>query len=162
MLMLTNVLNFSAENATNYLLLVGLIADLIGIIALKYLTGKNDYITVGIKFGIRFLLYVVAFISNNLTICFIAMTWSILISTAYENIVSAPYINRVLNEYQMIFTNIHYIIGLIGTSIGLYFAGIMYNKGIPYILGLSALIMIFQISIAYYLIYLRKKLKEEK
>ncbi len=90
------------------------------------------------------------------------MTWSILISTAYENIIDAPYINRVLNEYQMIFTNIRYIIGLIGTSIGIYFAGVMYNKGIPYILGLSAFIMIFQISIAYYLIYLRKKLKEEK
>ncbi len=158
MLMLTNILNFSAGNATNYLLLVGLIADLIGIIALKYLTGKNDYITVSIKFGIRLLLYAIAFISKNLTICFITMTWSILISTAYENIIDAPYINRVLNEYQMIFTNI----GLIGTSIGLYFAGVMYNKGIPYILGLSALIMIFQISIAYYLIYLRKKLKEEK
>lgn len=162
MLMLTNIFNFSDGNATNYLLVVGLIADLIGIIALKYLTGKNDYITISIKFGIRLLLYVVAFISNNLVICFIAMTWSILISTAYENITDAPYINRVLNEYQMIFTNIRYIIGLIGTSIGLYFAGIMYNKGIPYMLGLSAFIMIFQISIAYYLIYLRKNLKEEK
>lgn len=162
MLMLTNIFNFSDGNATNYLLVVGLIADLIGIIALKYLTGKNDYITISIKFGIRLLLYAVAFISNNLVICFIAMTWSILISTAYENITDAPYINRVLNEYQMIFTNIRYIIGLIGTSIGLYFAGIMYNKGIPYMLGLSAFIMIFQISIAYYLIYLRKNLKEEK
>lgn len=162
MLMLTNIFNFSDGNATNYLLVVGLIADLIGIIALKYLTGKNDYITISIKFGIRFLLYSIAFISNNLVICFIAMTWSILISTAYENITDAPYINRVLNEYQMIFTNIRYIIGLIGTSIGLYFAGIMYNKGIPYMLGLSAFIMIFQISIAYYLIYLRKNLKEEK
>lgn len=162
MLMLTNIFNFSDGNATNYLLVVGLIADLIGIIALKYLTEKNDYITISIKFGIRFLLYSIAFISNNLVICFIAMTWSILISTAYENITDAPYINRVLNEYQMIFTNIRYIIGLIGTSIGLYFAGIMYNKGIPYMLGLSAFIMIFQISIAYYLIYLRKNLKEEK
>ncbi len=53
MLMLTNILNFSAGNATNYLLLVGLIADLIGIIALKYLTGKNDYITVSIKFEVN-------------------------------------------------------------------------------------------------------------
>lgn len=162
MLMLTNIFNFSDRNATNYLLVVGLIADLIGIIVLKYLTGKNDYITISIKFGIRLLLYAVAFISNNLVICFIAMTWSILISTAYENITDAPYINRVLNEYQMIFTNIRYIIGLIGTSIGLYFAGIMYSKGIPYMLGLSAFIMIFQISIAYYLIYLRKNVKEEK
>ncbi len=34
-LMLTNIFNFSDGNATNYLLVVGLIADLIGIIAYK-------------------------------------------------------------------------------------------------------------------------------
>lgn len=85
------------------------------------------------------------------------MTWSILISTAYENITDAPYINRVQNYYQLIFTNIRYIVGLIGTSIGLYFAGITYKMGIPYMLGLSAFFMIFQMGIAYYLIYLRKK-----
>ena len=60
----------------------------------------------------------------------------------------------------MIFTNIRYTIGLVGTAIGLYFAGIMYNLGIAYNLGLSAFIMIFQIGIAYYCIYLRKKKRE--
>lgn len=157
MLMLTNIFNFSDGNATNYLLFVGLMADLLGIIALKYLTGKNDYITITIKFGIRFLLYGLAFLTNNLSLCFVAMTWSILISTAYENITDAPYINRVKNDYQMLFTNIRYITGLIGTSIGLYFAGITYNMGIRYMLGLSAFFMIFQIGIAYYLIYLRTR-----
>lgn len=159
MLMFTNIFNFSDGNATKYLLLVGLAADLLGVIALKYLTGKNDYITITIKFGIRFLLYVLAFLTNNLSICLIAMTWSIMISTAYENITDAPYINRVKNEYQMVFTNVRYIVGLIGTSIGLYFAGITYKIGISYILGLSAFFMIFQIGIAYYLIYLRKEVK---
>ncbi len=156
MLMLTNILNFSDSGATNYLLIVGVLADLLGIMALKYLTGKNDYMTITIKFGIRFLLYALSFVTNNLIICFIAITWSILISTAYENITDAPYINRVQNDFQMMFTNIRYIVGLIGTSIGLYFAGSIYNLGIPYMLGLSSLFMIFQIGMAYYLIYLRK------
>ena len=79
-----------------------------------------------------------------------------------KNITDAPYINRVDNEYQMLFTNIRYIVGLIGTSIGLYFAGVTYNMGIRYMLGLSAFFMIFQISIAYYAIYLRKKESIEK
>ena len=162
MLMLTNILKFSDSTATKYLLLVGLLADLIGIIVLKYLTGKNDYISISIKFGIRFLLYSLVFLTNNLVVCFVAITWSILIQTAYENITDAPYINRVDNEYQMLFTNIRYILGLIGTSIGLYFAGVTYNMGIRYMLGLSAFFMIFQISIAYYAIYLRKKESIEK
>ncbi len=110
MLMLTNILKFSDSTATKYLLLVGLLADLIGIIVLKYLTGKNDYISISIKFGIRFLLYSLVFLTNNLVVCFVAITWSILIQTAYENITDAPYINRVDNEYQMLFTNIRYII----------------------------------------------------
>lgn len=157
MLMLTNLLGFSDGNATNYLLIVGLMADVIGILALKYFTPKNDYLTLTIKFGIRFWLYLMAFLSNDLTSCLIAMTWSILISTAYENVTDAPYVNRVPNEYQIIFTNYRYIAKTIGTSIGLYFAGIMYPLGIPYILGLSALFMLFQITFTYYLVYLRKK-----
>lgn len=97
----------------------------------------------------------------NIIVCFIAITWSILISTAYENITDAPYINRVENKYQMVFTNVRYIVGLIGTSIGLYFAGVTYNMGINYMLGISAFFMIFQIGVAYYLIYLRKKNNKE-
>lgn len=157
MLMLTNIFEFSDGNATKYLLIVGLCADVIGILALKYFTLKNDYINITIKFGIRFLLYSISFITNNFIICFVAITWSILISTAYENICDAPYINRVQNDYQMIFTNARHIIKLIGTSIGLYFAGITYEMGIRYMLGLSAFFMIFQLIISYYLIYLRKK-----
>lgn len=167
MLMLTGSLHFSDGNATNYLLIIGLFADLIGIIALKHLTPKNDYLTITIKFGIRFWLYLMAFLSNNVISCLIAMTWSVLISTAYENVTDAPYINRVCNEYQFLFTNYRYIIGLIGTSIGLYFAGITYSLGISYMLGLSAIFLIFQIGIAYYLIYLRenevvKRRKDER
>ncbi len=86
MLTLTNYFAFSDNIATNYLLLVGLLADAIGILALKYVTPKNDYITITIKFGIRFIGYIIAFISNNLIITLIAITWSLLISTAYENI----------------------------------------------------------------------------
>lgn len=105
MLMLTNQIGFSDANATNYLLIVGLLADAIGIFILKYLTPKNDYLTITLKFGIRFWFYTMAFLSNNLTSCLIAISWSILISTAYENVVDAPYVNRIPNEYQILFTN---------------------------------------------------------
>ena len=70
MLTLTNYFKFSDNQATNYLLIVGLAADIIGILALKYLTPKNDYITITIKFGIRFIAYVIAFLSNNIIITF--------------------------------------------------------------------------------------------
>ena len=165
MLTLTNYFKFSDNVATNYLLIVGLLADIFGIVALKYLTPKNDYLTMTIKFGIRFLAYVIAFISNNVLITLIAITWSIFISTSYENICDAVYINRLKNKYQLSFSNICHIIRFLGEAIGVYLCGLMYEIGLRYMFGLSALFMIVQISLAYYLIYLRKKekdLKEEK
>ena len=146
MLTLTNYFQFSDSVATNYLLIIGLLADIFGIIALKYLTPKNDYLTVTIKFGIRFLGYVIAFISNNM-----------MITTAYENICDAVYINRLENKYQLSFSNICHIIRFLGEAIGVFLCGIMYEIGLRYMFGLSALFMIFQISIAYYMIYLRKR-----
>ncbi len=156
MLTLTNYFKFSDSIATNYLLIVGLIADGIGILVLKYLTPKNDYLTITIKFGIRFMGYVIAFISNNLNVTLIAITWSLLISTSYENICDGVYINRVENEHQLSFTNIRYIIRFLGEAIGVFFCGIMYEMGLKYMFGLSAIFMIFQIGLAYYLIHLRR------
>ena len=139
------------------MLIVGLLADGLGIIALKYLTPKNDYLTLTIKFGIRFLGYIIAFLSNNILIIFIAMTWSILMSTAYENICDGPYVNSVENEYQLEFTNIRYIIRFLGESIGVFLCGLMYEIGLKYMFGLSAIFIMFQLGLAYYMIYLINK-----
>ena len=157
MLTLTNYFKFSDSVATNYLLVIGLLADIFGIIALKYLTPKNDYVTLTIKFGIRFLGYVIAFISNNIAITLIAITWSIFISTSYENICDAVYINRLENKYQLSFSNVCHITRFLGEAIGVFLCGLMYEQGLRYMFGLSALFMIFQISLAYYMIYLRNK-----
>ena len=156
MLTLTNYFKFSDGQATNYLLVVGLLADIIGILVLKYFTPKNDYITITIKFGIRFFAYLIAFISNNIIITLIAMTWSILISTAYENICDGYYINAVENEYQLRYTNFRYVVRYLGEAIGVFLCGLMYEIGLRYMFGLSAFFLIFQISLAYYLIYLRR------
>lgn len=157
MITLTNYFKFSDSVATNYLLIVGLLADIFGIIALKYLTPKNDYITITIKFGIRFLAYAIAFISNNMMITLIAITWSIFISTSYENICDAVYINRLDNKYQLNFSNICHIIRFLGEAIGVFLCGLMYEKGLRYMFGLSAVFIIFQLILGYYMIHLRRK-----
>jgi len=155
MLMFTNIIGFSDSGATKYFLVIGLAADIIGVLALKYFTPKNDYITITIKFGIRFFAYVLVFLSNNIFITIIAISWSMLISTAYENKTDAPYINSIPNEYQLLFGNIRYIVGITAEATGIFFAGVMYEFGIRYMLGLSALLLIFQIGMAYRLIYMR-------
>lgn len=158
MLTLTNYLGFSDSSATKYFLVIGILADIIGIIALKFLTPKNDYATITIKFGIRFVGYFLAFLSNNLIVIICAMSWSLLISTAYENITDAPYINSVDLDKQLAYTNLRYMVGSLGEAIGTFLCGIMYAIGLRYMFGLSAFFMLAQLTLAYILIYQRKKL----
>lgn len=161
MLIMTNIFDFSVSTATNYFLLVGLAADVIGILCLKYFTPKSDYITISIKFGFRFLFYLFAFLTNNYTIMLIAITWSLLISTAYENVTDAPYVNRMRNTHQLVFTYIRYVVGISAKATGLFLSGMTYFLGLSYMLGLSAFLMMFQLSLGYWLIYLRTHEKNQ-
>lgn len=158
MLTLTNYLNFSDSTATKYFLIIGILADIIGIVALKFLTPKNDYITITIKFGIRFLGYTLAFLSNNIIVVICAMSWSLLVSTAYENVTDAPYINSIELDKQLAYTNLRYMVGSLGEAIGTFLCGLMYAIGLRYMFGLSAFFMLAQLTLAYILIYQRKQL----
>lgn len=155
MLMLTNQLHFSVSVSTDFLLVVGLLSDLIGIVALKYFTPKNDYLTMFLKFGIRLLIYVAAILSNDVFMMLVAITWTLLSSTAYEDVSDGYYINVIPNQHQFRYGTVKNVVTYLGEATGLFFAGWMYNYGIPYILGISALFTIIQIAVAYYLIYLR-------
>lgn len=159
MLILTNKLNFGIQKATLYALIVGLLSDIVGIIILRKFTSKNNFINIFIKFGIRNIMYLLAFLSNNVTVIIIAISWSILISTAYENITEAPYINRVKNSNQLFFNSVRYGIWIIGESIGLFFAGVMYKIGLRYIFGFSTIFILLQIICQIILI---KMLNKEK
>ncbi len=158
MLTLTNYLGFTDSGATKYFLIIGILADIIGIVALKFLTPKNDYITITIKFGIRFLGYTLAFLSNNIIVVICAISWSLLISTAYENVTDAPYINSIELNKQLAYTNLRYMVGSLGEAIGTFLCGIMYAIGLRYMFGLSAFFMLTQLTLAYMLVYQRKKL----
>lgn len=158
-LVLKNYFNFTDSGATSYVLIIELIGDVFGILALKYLTPKNDYVTMTIKFGIRFIGYIIAFLSDNILLTFIAITWSLFIGPAYENVCDGPYINSVENEHQLKFTNLRYIMKYLGESVGIFFCGLMYEKGLRYMFGLSAFFMIFQLFLCYLLIYMRNNKK---
>lgn len=157
MLILTNLFDLSASTATNYLLVVGLLADGIGILALKYFTPKNDYITMTLKFGIRFVAMMIAVISNNFFIYFLAFTWIILSSTAYENVSDGYYINIVDNRFQLKYNTLKYVVSITGEAIGIFLCGRMYNFGLDYIIGLAAIITLVQLGVAYYLIAIRHR-----
>lgn len=155
MLVLTNYLEFSAGTATNYLLIVGILSDVVGVLALKYFTPKNDYLTLTLKFGIRLLAYIIAIVAEDPFISMIAFTWSILISTAYEDVTDGCYINLVDNRHQLSYSTIKHVMSFAGEAMGMLLCGIMYDFGIGFILGASSIITVVQIGVAFYLVHLR-------
>lgn len=156
MLILTNILDISSKSATFYFLLMGIIADIFGILALKKLTPKNDYLTILLKFGPRMLGYSLVFIIPTKEMTLIAITISLFLTTAYEDKTDAVYLNRIDTKYQLLFSNIRELVGSLGNAIGLYLTGILFIFGSKYIFGVAALIGFIQIVLAIYLVYLRK------
>ncbi len=156
-LTLTNDLHFSDSAALVYVLVAGLVADVIGILALKHFTPKNDYVTLTLKFGLRLLAYVIAVIADNPFVFLLAMTWSIMISTAFENVTDGYYINAIDNRHQLSYNSLRYVVNCIGEAIGLFLCGLMYEYGLGYMFGLAAVITVVQLGLAYYLIHLRRR-----
>ena len=155
MLVLTNYLNFSASTATNYLLIIGLLSDVVGWLALKFFTPKNDYITIFLKFGIRLIAYIIAIFAESPFVFLMAITWSILISTAYEDVTDGYYINLVDNRHQFSYSTVKHVMSYLGEASGIMLCGWTYAFGIGVMIGSSAVIMVIQIIIACYLISIR-------
>lgn len=155
MLVLTNYLEFSASTATNYLLIVGILSDVVGVLALKYFTPKNDYLTLILKFGIRLLAYIIAIVAEDPFVSMIAITWSILISTAYEDVTDGCYINLVDNRHQLSYSTIKHVMSFAGEAVGVLLCGVMYDFGVGFILGASSVITTVQVGVAFYLVHLR-------
>jgi len=156
-LIITEYFEFNVSFATNYLLFFGILADILGVIMLKWFTPKNDYLSLFLKFGIRFIGFAIAFFTNHLIVSIIAFSWTIISGAALENVTDAPYINSVPKEFQLLNFNIRRICSAIGESIGVLICGYIFYSGLNNIFGVAAIIMALQLFIAYYLIYLRKK-----
>jgi len=160
MLLLTNYLDFSASMATNYLLIVGLLSDVIGVVALKHFTPRNDYLTLTLKFGLRLLSYVVVVFASDAFVSLLAITWSILISTAYEDVTDGYYINLVDNRHQFSYSTIKYVMTYLGEAVGLLICGVTYEFGLAAVLGVAAVITAGQLCVAFYLIHLRLRRRQ--
>ncbi len=156
MLVLTNIFEFTPSTATNCLLAVGLMADLIGILALKFFTPSNDYVTITLKFGIRLVAFTIAALTDNSFICFVAFIWALLSSTAYENISDGYYINAIDNRHQLKYGTFRNVVSYLGEAVGMFICGRMYDFGLAATLGVSAAILVVQMVVAYYLIYVRE------
>lgn len=156
-LILANYLQFSALAISNYSIILGIGAVIIGSIIIAKFTFKNNYINLLLKYGIRFCLYLLAFLFNNKFLFLAAFVFIKLSSDAYLDITDAPYINRYSNEEQLAFNNLKEMIAYVATSIGIFLCGIALLFGVRFIFLVGSLFIMAQIGFAFLALNLRNK-----
>lgn len=156
-LLLADYFDFSARTISNYSILLGIGSVIVGSLVIAKFTLKNNYINLSLKFGIRLLLYILAFLFNQKILILLAFIFVELSSDAYIDITDAPYVNRYNDEDQLAFNNLKEMIEYVATSIGVFLCGIALLYGIRYIFLVSSVFIILQIILAFYALYLKNQ-----
>lgn len=156
-LLLANYFHFEEATIANINIILGMASVIVGSVVIAKLTCKNNYVNLFLKFGIRFILYMIAFLLNSKIMMLISLVFIELSSDAFLDITHAPYINRFDSEDQLSFNNLKEMIEYLGTAIGVFLCGITLNLGLRYIFLVSSLFIVFQIAFAFYALYLRNK-----
>lgn len=147
---------FSSSTAGLFIVIGCICGDFFGVLALKKLTPKNDYLTIIIKFGTRFLFYLAIVIYPIKEVLLISIFVSLFISRAYENKTDGIYINRCNKAEMFTFSNLRYIFGYMGKAIGTLIIGFTFELGLRYIFGICISLMVLQITFALCLVKMRK------
>lgn len=155
--LLTTCLSFTPAQAANIAVFMGVFAVVLGIIVLAKLTFKNNYITLGIKYVTRAILYIIAVIVNNKTMFLIALMYPKIISESYSHITDAPYINRYAGDYQLAFCNLREMINYFGKAIGTLICGIALTYGIRINFVFAAIFAVLQATFSIIALRLRTK-----
>lgn len=156
LLLILNYTNFSASTGALFIVICCILGDIFGYIALKKLTPKNDYVTILIKFGSRFLVYIIIIIIPIKEILLTAILISLFVSRAYENKTDGIYLNRCSKMEMFTFSNIRFGVGYLGKAIGTLICGFTFNLGLRYVFGIAIIFIFIQITMALFLIKMRK------
>ena len=156
LLMIVRYAQFSSSMAGLFIVAVCVCADLFGFLALKKLTPKNDYLTITIKFGIRFLFYLAIVIFPIKEVFLVGLFASYLISRSYENKTDGIYVNRCDTADMFTFSNLRYIFGYMGKAVGTLIVGFTFELGLSFIFGICLIFIALQMTMALCLIKMRK------
>jgi len=160
-LLLTSSLGFSASGASNFKLILGIIAVFLATLILEKLTFKNNYINISIKFVGRLILYLLAFLSNNKIFFLMAIIFVRLLSESYSHVTDAPYVNRFTADEQLAFCNLKEMVNYLSKAIGNLMCGIALAMGTRYNFLFALIFIVFQTFFAFKALKLYNKEKKE-
>jgi hypothetical protein len=159
MLTLTNNLSFSSKIASFLILGLGIIANFLAMLTIKCFRFKNDQINLFIKFGTRIILYLLIIFLNNKYIYFLTLIYMLLTERTYDFIFNSYFINTIKEEYSLLLTALNYCSALVGTAIGTFFCGLVFNLEIKYLVLPALLIAVMHYILAIILVEKKKEFK---
>lgn len=109
MLILTNYINFSVSVASIFII----VCNLLGSIACSLF----------IKHGTRVLIYLIAFLTNNIVFFVIAIIVAHITGRILDDKINGVYVRKIDTNSQFLFGNIRYFVLSLGEGIGTYLAG---------------------------------------
>ena len=123
MLVLTNYINFSVSIASLFIIICNLVGSFACSLFIKHGKNLSTNASILIKYGSRVLVYLLAFLTNNVVFFIIAIVVAHVTGRILEDKINGVYVRRIDTDNQFLFGNIRYFILSLGEGIGTYLAG---------------------------------------
>lgn len=145
MLILTKYINFSVSFSSIFIIVCNLLGSVACSIFNKHCKNISTTTSALIKFGTRIVIFIIAFITNNINLYIISIVLSYISSRILDDKLTGKFINKIDNKDQFLFGNMRYFELSLGEGIGAYLAGILLNKSLGYIFLGASISMFIQI-----------------
>ncbi len=135
---------------------------ILAIIIVKYFKFKQDHLNLLFKFGIRVIFYLFIFLTGNKWILFFGIIYLLITDCTHNFIFSSYFINEIKKEHSLTLTTLKYCASLIGSSIGVFFCGISFQKEIKYFIIPTLIFGLIHYLLATILVYKKQNFKMKK
>lgn len=123
MLILTNYINFSVSVASIFIIVCNLLGSIACSLFIKHGKDLSNYASIFIKYGTRALIYLIAFLTNNIVFFVIAIIVAHITGRILDDKINGVYVRKIDTNSQFLFGNIRYFVLSLGEGIGRYLAG---------------------------------------
>ena len=142
MILLTTYLKFDVSIASIFIIVCNLLGSIVCSILNKYSEKWSTRLSTVIKYGSRSLMYIVAFLSNSITMFILAIVVAYISTRILDDKVNGVYIRNIKTDSQFLFGNIRYFVLCLADGLGIFIGGYLLELNIKYVFLAAALITI--------------------
>ena len=160
MIILTTYIGFDVAFTSVFIIVCNMLGTVLSAVFNKYSSNYSIGVSSLIKFGIRAIGYIVAFLVNTRLWFIIAIVIGYITSRILEDKVTGKFLQIVDENNQLFYGNVRYFIISLGEGIGAFIAGILLSISLRFLFFGAGVITIMQTIIMLDLSKLRKSIKD--